>query len=258
MEKEPRNKVVVFCTEGTNSRLLVNLLLVHFDLTAVYVEPNENKRKVFKRRVKNLGLLKALGQVAFQLGILPFIRSKGRKKELLANFNQRDLPIANNLKKNVASINNLDIEKVFATDKPDFIFINGTGILDKNLLEKIDIPIVNIHVGITPAFRGVHGGYWAIRNQQPELFGVTLHLVDAGIDTGNIIDQKILTIEETDNFKTYPLLQYIGGLKLIEKNITQFKNKEIKTKESITSVSELHSHPTYFGYLKGRLKLKAK
>ena len=41
-----------------------------------------------------------------------------------------------------------------------------------------------MHAGITPQYRGVHGGYWAVVNNDPEHCGVTIHFVDKGIDTG--------------------------------------------------------------------------
>jgi folate-dependent phosphoribosylglycinamide formyltransferase PurN len=43
--------------------------------------------------------------------------------------------------------------------KPDLLIVNGTRILSKKTLESVSAPFVNIHTGITPAYRGVHGGY---------------------------------------------------------------------------------------------------
>jgi folate-dependent phosphoribosylglycinamide formyltransferase PurN len=56
----------------------------------------------------------------------------------------------------------------------------------------INSKFVNIHVGITPKYRGVHGTYWALVNNDVENSGVTVHFVDEGIDTGNIINQAIV------------------------------------------------------------------
>jgi methionyl-tRNA formyltransferase len=40
----------------------------------------------------------------------------------------------------------------------------------------INSKFVNIHVGITPKYRGVHGTYWALVNNDVENSGVTVHL----------------------------------------------------------------------------------
>ena len=42
--------------------------------------------------------------------------------------------------------------------------VNGTRILSRRMLESIDAVFLNMHVGITPKYRGVHGGYWALAN----------------------------------------------------------------------------------------------
>jgi methionyl-tRNA formyltransferase len=258
LKKEVANKVIVFCTEGTNSNLLVNFLKSHFTVKQVYIEPHEPRKKVLKRRMKNLGFFKACGQVAFQIGILPFLSSRKRTAAILQDSNRSSSTIDDSLVTRINAINLVNIEELIAKDIPDLIFINGTGIISKEQLDKIKIPSINIHVGITPAYRGVHGGYWALREQQSDLFGITLHLVDKGIDTGNIIDQKVLQIEKKDNFKTYPLIQYLGGLDLIEDNLESIKSGNIQTKKSLTENSRLHSHPTFFGYLAGRMRHKVK
>jgi folate-dependent phosphoribosylglycinamide formyltransferase PurN len=39
----------------------------------------------------------------------------------------------------------------------------------------------------------VHGGYWALAENNPQLVGTTVHFVDTGIDTGEVIEQSFLT-----------------------------------------------------------------
>ena len=56
-------------------------------------------------------------------------------------------------------------------------------------LRAIACPVLNYHAGITPEYRGINGGYWALATGDPDNFGTTVHLVDAGVDTGDIIYQ---------------------------------------------------------------------
>jgi methionyl-tRNA formyltransferase len=254
LESEDQNNVIVLCTEGKNSKLLVDFLSKNLNVKAVFIEPPESRIKILKRRIKSLGFFKALGQVAFQLFILPFIRSKNRTNEILSSSKWNDSEIKKDLIHSINSVNEIDLEEIIKHHSVHLIFINGTKIITKKQLAKINIPILNIHVGITPQFRGVHGGYWALREEKPDLFGVTLHLVDQGIDTGGVIAQKVIETKRTDNFKTYPLLQYLGGIALIEENLNQIKKSEIKPIESITKDSKLHSHPTFWQYLVGRMR----
>jgi methionyl-tRNA formyltransferase len=55
-------------------------------------------------------------------------------------------------------------------------------------------PVINIHPSLLPAFRGPNPEYWIIAHQATES-GVTLHLADAGIDTGPILAQQRFAVE---------------------------------------------------------------
>ena len=125
-------------------------------------------------------------------------------------------------------------------------------ISQKNIIEKINATLLNMHAGITPKYRGVHGGYWALVNQDIEHCGVTVYLVDPGIDTGGIISQKQIIITKKDNYATYPLLQLIKGLECIEEAITQIENgKLIIQKNGLDS--KLYYHPTVIEYFYNRI-----
>lgn len=58
------------------------------------------------------------------------------------------------------------------------------------------IRIINTHPSLLPYCRGKHGYYWSIVNKKP--FGVTIHQIDKGIDTGPILWQKEIEVLPTD------------------------------------------------------------
>ena len=55
---------------------------------------------------------------------------------------------------------------------------------------------------------------------------MTLHYVDKGIDTGQVIAQKILVPTAVDNFKTYPIQQNIGGIALLKEHLEKILANE--------------------------------
>lgn len=59
---------------------------------------------------------------------------------------------------------------------------------------------VNLHPGLLPFNRGAYPNVWAIVDRTPA--GVTLHLMDAGVDTGDIIAQREMPVEPTDTGAT--------------------------------------------------------
>jgi hypothetical protein len=74
--------------------------------------------------------------------------------------------------------------------KPDLVLALKYGFLFS--AEERAIPakgILNLHSGALPAMPGLHAVYWALHSQM-ETLGCTVHKVDAGIDTGEIIDLR--------------------------------------------------------------------
>lgn len=57
------------------------------------------------------------------------------------------------------------------------------------------IAALNIHSSLLPAYRGVHPVSWALVNGAEET-GVTIHRIDAGIDTGPIVAQAAISISD--------------------------------------------------------------
>ena len=58
-------------------------------------------------------------------------------------------------------------------------------------------PIINLHVSYLPWNKGAHPNFWSHFDCTPS--GVTIHEVDAGIDTGNIIYQKYVNFEQSED-----------------------------------------------------------
>lgn len=77
----------------------------------------------------------------------------------------------------------------------DFIILAGyMRIVGETLLSMFPRKIINIHPALLPAFPGAHGIQDAY-NYGVKVFGVTIHYVDAGIDTGEIIDQEAFHVQ---------------------------------------------------------------
>jgi methionyl-tRNA formyltransferase len=160
-----------------------------------------------------------------------------------------DSPIENQNVLYVESVNHKDTISELVKINPSIIIINGTRIISKKVLNSVKSKFVNMHAGITPQYRGVHGGYWALVDRNPELCGVTIHLVDPGIDTGDILEQKSIRSMPGDNYSTYPLIQLGTGIPLLIKNVTHLLEGRINLKSGDESNSKLWSHPTLWQYL---------
>lgn len=80
--------------------------------------------------------------------------------------------------------------------------------------------LYNIHFSLLPAYKGVYPSVWPILNGE-EYAGVTLHMMDQGIDTGDIISQKRFRLSQKEtSFSLYAKL-IDEGTKLVVKHIDQ-------------------------------------
>src|SRR4029077_4353932 len=118
---------------------------------------------------------------------------------------------------------------------------------------RVSATFLNVHAGITPRYRGVHGGYWALAEGSPELCGVTIHRVDAGVDTGPIVEQAKISPAETDNFVTYPYLQLATALPLLRRAIEAALKGELEFRPA-RGASRLYYHPSIGQYFRNRFR----
>ena len=83
--------------------------------------------------------------------------------------------------------NDARIIEIIDKINPDAVVVYGGSIIPNRILQKISIPILNIHGAILPGYRGLDSFWWLILDSKEYLQGYTIHYLDSGIDTGNII-----------------------------------------------------------------------
>jgi folate-dependent phosphoribosylglycinamide formyltransferase PurN len=77
--------------------------------------------------------------------------------------------------------------ELLAAVKPDVIAVYGTVVIKEKVVVAARKGILNMHTGISPRYRGSDTIFWALHNEEPEWVGVTIHRLDAGIDSGAIL-----------------------------------------------------------------------
>jgi methionyl-tRNA formyltransferase len=74
---------------------------------------------------------------------------------------------------------------------------------------------VNLHTGLSPYSRGANCNLYMILEGHPELVGVTVHHIDPGIDSGDIIRSAQVPLEPGDNFETIDVRSFHVGIELL-------------------------------------------
>ena len=252
-------KIILLGGRAESTDMVFNALNRTFGIETVIIEEKESLKLFLRRRIKRLGIITVLGQISFQIFIPKVLNaiSKNRKKEIIELYNLDITDISKEKVKLVKSVNAQSTIELIKEINPDLIIVNGTRIISKKVLQSVSCKFINTHAGITPMYRGVHGTYWALVNNDIENSGVTVHFVDEGIDTGNIIEQKKVEITSKDNFVTYPLLQVSNGIEILISSIKNCFNGNI-TILNKTGLSNLYYHPTIWQYLYYRIIRKVK
>ena len=251
-----KQKIIILARDCDSTNIVYNHLKKYFEIDAIVFENPIPRKKQLLNRAKRLGYLNAISQGIFFLCIAPVIRifSQKRKAEIFKQYHLDETAPPENLITRIRYVNTEEGRALLNQLNPDLIIVNGTRIISKKTLESVHSTFINIHTGITPAFRGVHGGYWAVATGKKDLFGTTVHYVDTGVDTGGIIEQVFIEPLKRDNFYTYPYLQYASVLPVLKQVIQSFSDgNKPKTKAPVTSDSELWFHPTIFQWF-GNLK----
>lgn len=83
--------------------------------------------------------------------------------------------------------------------KPDLILTYGCSIIRPELIDAFPMQIINVHLGLSPYYRGSGTNYFPFVNDEPMFCGVTFMYIDAGIDTGEIIHQMRAKVKASDD-----------------------------------------------------------
>ena len=123
------------------------------------------------------------------------------KKILFLGYSAKETKIIDKIKEN----KNYQIfhskKKIKLSDLESINFIISFGyrhLINREIL-KISKKIINLHISYLPYNKGAHSNFWSFAENTPS--GVSIHKVDKGIDTGNIIYQKLLDFELNKNKK---------------------------------------------------------
>ncbi len=249
-----QNKKIVFlASDCESSRWVFNAINHQLKIESVIIEQPISKKILFKARIKKIGLTKVIGQTMFSLLVVPFLRlkAKQRKAEIITQYQLNNTIFKHALLHNIASINDEVCLQIIQQIQPDVIIVNGTRIISKKILTCTKAIFINMHVGITPQYRGSHGGYWALYNNDIKNFGTTIHIVDAGIDTGAVLKHAYIIPQVNDNFTTYPVLQVAIGISALKEVLPQVLKGDYSIKNN-TEKGTMYYQPTLWQYFLGR------
>src|SRR5690242_13228508 len=150
-----KHRLLILAGKGTTTNILYNSLKEEYDIVAIIIERPVPIQRFLGKRIKKLGIVKVVGQILFQISIVPILNvtSRKRKKQILDKYNLQDAPLPRKKVIEVSSVNSSECIFQIKNISPELIIVNGTRIISSEVLNSTEVRLINIHAGITPKYR---------------------------------------------------------------------------------------------------------
>lgn len=121
-------------------------------------------------------------------------------------------------------VRNAEFIELFRNLSPDLAVVAAFGqILPKAIIETPALGCINVHPSLLPKYRGAAPINWTLIRGETKT-GVTIMLVDEGLDTGDILTQEETTIEPYETFGALHDRLAITGARLLLKTIEMMQH----------------------------------
>ena len=98
-------------------------------------------------------------------------------------------------------LNKVKLETLRDALQSDIYIVFGSSFIKSPLIDfLIEKKSINIHMGISPYYRGSSCNFWASYDGHPELVGATIHMLSRGLDSGDILYHALPKPEKIDVF----------------------------------------------------------
>ncbi len=168
----------------------------------------------------------------FKIG---FVLTDSNSNEIIDFCNENEIPVYKGNPRNGKAydfIKNIEVDIIAS--------INYLFLIKKDIIQHSKKLTFNIHGSLLPKYRGRTPHVWAIINNEKEA-GITAHKIDEGCDTGDILSQIIVQIDETDTGNTILEKYKQEYFNLVKDVIDSCKRNELKF------ITQNESIATYFG-----------
>jgi methionyl-tRNA formyltransferase len=186
-------KIAILISDDAHHQYLASLLISKLDVVAVVIEPGAKQRQRLFHRGCYIDYLYGVYHNFRRkiLGINAYRHSYfAQTVSVLKPSSCRSIT--------VDWINDPSVLELLLQTAPDLTVVMGTSILHKQLLQTAGEIILNIHGGYLPDYRGNHCFFFAIYHDRLDKIGSTIHFVDPGVDTGDIVEVVVPPIYPED------------------------------------------------------------
>jgi methionyl-tRNA formyltransferase len=143
----------------------------------------------------------------------------------------------------VRQLSNLETIKVFAGYQPDMICVACfSKRIPRDILDIPRLGCLNVHPSLLPANRGPEPLFWAFRDGSGRT-GVTIHVMDEGLDSGAIVAQEAIEIPDGISYSELEELSSVLGGNLLAQSVWDIYNGVAVLVRQDETKSSYHAFP---------------
>jgi len=151
----------------------------------------------------------------------------------------RDIPVWK-----VRHLSNLETIKVLTVYQPDMICVACfSKRIPRDILDIPRLGCLNVHPSLLPANRGPEPLFWTFREGNQRT-GVTIHLMDEGMDSGAIVAQKAIQIQDGISYSKLEEQSAELGGKLLAQSVWDMYNGVAELATQDETKSSYHAFPS--------------
>ena len=215
-------KITIFTGQSNRHKFLIKMLQKH----ELYIVTEEKK---------SFSYLSSSYYKKNKLEVKYFEKVKKMEKKIFGRLQIRKKNFKEFLSLKVNSLNNKKINYFKKFLRSDLYIVYGSSIIKGELLNYlVKKKCINIHLGVSPYYRGSNCNFWAIIDKRYNLVGSTIHLLSSKVDQGKILYHALP--EHVENPFAYSMAAVKSAIMSIANNIN--KNQLSKFKPIIQNVKK--------------------
>jgi methionyl-tRNA formyltransferase len=189
-----QKRIAILCSDDAHHQYLISVLQARFNVVGVIIEPaaNQRNRLLRNKRYKDYAYNIYHKLRREYMGLSAYRRHYFALESPL-QYPPSSQPLVVNW------INDSKVVELLERVAPDLSVVMGTGIIRSKVLECAGEVILNIHGGYLPDYKGNHCFFFAVYDGAFDKIGSTIHFVNRGIDTGDIVEVVVPPIYPIDS-----------------------------------------------------------
>ena len=233
------SNIIIFTSESVYSYITLGDFIsrYHESISSIYISKSLKRQKIHKFFIKKI--IGGLGFRYYLQRVFHNLKYRHKKTSITSLSTKYNIPTIY-----ISNINDMSTIDNIRAEKPDVILsIYFDQIIKKDMLKIPSFGILNVHLSMLPKYRGVKPVFWVLKNNESTT-GITIHMMEEGLDTGDIFAQREVEISPDDTVDSLSEKMSEIGSKLLIDTVNSINSNSYTLKKQNLASGSYYSQPT--------------